>query len=147
MWSGEIRERNVGERSHSSAQLRILELLRANRSSWNIAPLPELRVQVAAQRFRIPDVSALRHDAPYEEIVRHPPLLCVEVLSKDDRMSDMLERVEDYLRMGVACVWVIDPRTRRGYEHTMEGSHEAREGMLYVPSTPIQVPLNAIFDE
>jgi Uma2 family endonuclease len=144
---GEIRERNVGERSHSSAQMRVLELLRANRLTWNIVPLPELRVQVATQRFRIPDVSALRQDAPYEEVVRHAPLLCVEILSKDDRMSDMLERVEDYLRMGVACVWVIDPRTRRGYEHTVEGSHEARQGVLCVPSTPVQVLLSAIFEE
>ena len=53
---GEIRERNVGERSHSNAQMRILELLRANRSIWKIVALPELRVQVSAERFRIPDV-------------------------------------------------------------------------------------------
>ena len=126
---GEIRGRNVGEPSHRNAQMRILELLRANRSIWNIVALPELRVQVSAERFRIPDVCALRDGAPYEEVVTHPPLLCVEILSKDDRMSDMLERVEDYLRMGVACVWVIDPRTRRGWEHLRDQQHDPGHGV------------------
>ena len=41
---------------------------------------PELRVQVAAERFRVPDVVVLRSGAPVEAIVRVPPLLCIEVL-------------------------------------------------------------------
>ena len=144
---GAVRERNVGERSHSQAQARVLELLRANRHTWNIVALPELRVQVSAERFRIPDVCALREDSPYEEVVTHPPLLCVEILSKDDRMSETLERVDDYLRMGVACVWVVDPRTRRGYQHSLDAAYEAREGVLRVPSTTIQISLDAVFEE
>ena len=61
-------------------------------------------------------------------------------------MTDMLERVEDYLTMGVLCVWVIDPRSRRGFEYTRDGMNEARGGVLRVNRTPIEVPLSAIFE-
>ena len=51
----------------------------------------------------------------FEPIVRTPPPLCIEVVSKDDRMSEMQERVHDYIRMGVTSVWVIDPKRRRSF--------------------------------
>ena len=44
-----------------------------------------------------------------EPIVRHPPIVCLEILSRDDRMSAMKERIEDYLEMGVRCIWFLDP--------------------------------------
>jgi Uma2 family endonuclease len=143
---GKVVERNVGERSHSHAQSRLLELLLQGKSRWAIEAFVELRVQVAPERFRLPDVCALKADAPYEEIVTHPPLLCVEILSKDDRMAEMLERVDDYLKMGVPCVWVIDPRSKRGFEHTAGSAVEAKEGVLRVASTEIAVQLTSIFE-
>ena len=35
--------------------------------------------------FRIPDVCLLRADAPFESILRDPPLLCIEIMSPEDR--------------------------------------------------------------
>ena len=58
-----------------------------------------------------------------EQVFRTPPLLCVEVLSKDDTMSSMQERIRDYIEMGVPNVWLIDPRTRRGYRRTDARGH------------------------
>ena len=76
----------------------------------------------------------------------HAAFLAIEILSKDDRMAEMLERVDDYLKMGVRCVWVIDPRSKRGFEHTVGNAAEARDGVLRVGSTPIEVPLSSIFE-
>jgi Uma2 family endonuclease len=39
------------------------------------------------------------------------PDLAVEVLSPDDRASEVLAKVEDWLGAGCRAVWVIDPRT------------------------------------
>jgi Uma2 family endonuclease len=64
---------------------------------------------VRPTRFRIPDVCAIPLSDPLVEILRTPPLLCIEILSREDRMSEIQERVEDYLAMGVPAVWVIDP--------------------------------------
>ena len=106
----------------------------------------EQRVQVAGARFRIPDVCALEPGAPFEEIVTHPPHLCAEILSKDDSMTQMQERIDDYLRMGVPNVWVIDPRTRRGYHYTSSGMREAKDGVLRTAGSNAAVPLSELFD-
>jgi Uma2 family endonuclease len=46
-----------------------------------------------------------------------PPRLAVEVLSPDDRASQVMEKINDYLRNGVSMVWVIDPATRKVTVH------------------------------
>jgi len=61
-------------------------------------------------------------------------------------VKDLQTKVDDYFNMGIPCVWVIDPLARRGWVYSSDGMHEAREGVLRVPSTPIEVPLSAIFE-
>jgi Uma2 family endonuclease len=143
---GELVERNVGEKGHGLTQLLLGAFLLRRRQEWSIQAITELRVQVSPTRFRIPDVCVLRGSAPAEEVITYPPLLCVEILSKDDRVKDLQQKVDDYFNMSVPCVWIIDPLARRGWEYTSEGMREAREGTMRVRSTPIEVPLSAIFE-
>ncbi len=103
-------------------------------------------MQVKPTRFRIPDVCVARADAPVESIFRQPPLICVEILSKDDSFASLVERLDDYLAMGVANIWVIDPGTRRGYRRTKEALIEATDGILRTSNPDLAVPLNALFD-
>jgi hypothetical protein len=58
-------------------------------------------------------------------------------------MSEMQERINDYLSIEVPYVWVLDPRTRRAYVHTSEGTHEAKEA-LRTSNPDIVVPLDQI---
>ena len=102
---GEVLERNMGERGHSSAQAAILFLLMSNYPRLRRLILPEQRVQVKATGFRIPDICVLREDAPWEEVIHTPPALCIEVLSPDDSMSKLMVRINEYLRMGVPVCW------------------------------------------
>ena len=37
----------------------------------------------------------------------------IEILSKDDRHSDLMQKLEEYRAWGVPNIWVIDPATRR----------------------------------
>jgi Uma2 family endonuclease len=60
-------------------------------------------------------------------------------------MTQMQERIADYLTFGVRYVWVLDPRTRRAYAFTGEGMHEAANGMLRTVDPEIAVPLAEIF--
>ena len=55
----------------------------------------------------------MSEDAPFGGITRMAPLLCVKVLSPEDRMSRMQSKVEDYIRLGARSVWIIDPYSRR----------------------------------
>ncbi|MBW8878869.1 MAG: Uma2 family endonuclease [Acidobacteria bacterium] len=41
------------------------------------------------------------------------PELVVEILSPDDRWSEVMEKVSDYFEAGVVRVWVLDPKPRR----------------------------------
>lgn len=41
-----------------------------------------------------------------------PPELVVEILSPDDRRGEVMEKLEEYLAMGVDLVWIVDPEHR-----------------------------------
>jgi len=45
------------------------------------------------------------------------PDLVVEILSPDDRMSEMLKKLEEYFSIGVRLVWVVDPETESVYAY------------------------------
>jgi len=50
------------------------------------------------------------------------PDLAVEVLSKSNRPREVRAKVADYLRLGVRCVWVVDPRKRAVRIHPADGA-------------------------
>lgn len=109
---GEIEERPPGENDHSAWQGAILTWFHQNRIAWGIRTRPELRVQVAATRFRVPDVTILDRDQPVEQIVTHPPIAVFEVLSPEDTVRRLMRKLSDYRAMGIPEIWVVDPETK-----------------------------------
>ena len=143
---GEVLERNLGEYDHATLQHYLLFLFETNAASWRITVRPELRLQVSGQRFRVPHVMLLRHDHSIEQVIRQAPLLCIEILSPEDRFGRVEEKVVDYLKMGVSTVWVIDPVERRGYQCAGWPMEEWQESAtLVVSGTSIAVDLAALF--
>jgi Uma2 family endonuclease len=142
---GAIVERNLGEKTHSKLQRKLVGFFITQESTLQTYCFPEQRVQVKATRFRVPDVCVYIGAEPEEEVFRAPPFLVVEILSKDDRASDLQERIDDYLVFGVDFVWVIDPRRRTGTVHTAGGSWEARDGVLRTRGPNIELPLGELF--
>ena len=114
-------------------------------SSLHVHVFIAQRLQIAATRFRIPDVCVVLGHEPDEQIFTTPPFICIEILSKDDTMTQMQERIEEYLQFGVRYVWVLDPRTQRAYSFTREGMREASGGLLRTDEPEIVVPLAGIF--
>ena len=142
---GMVLERNLGEWNHSRLQMLLLRYLSNREAEWGILVAPEQRVHVSPTRFRIPDGCVLLGTEPDGQIIRRPPFLCIEILSKDDSMTQMQERIRDYLAFGVQYVWVLDPRTHRAYHFTQSGMTEVKDGVLSTASPHIQVPLSEIF--
>ena len=140
-----IEERTVGERDHSALQKKLLFLLSAMQCEPYFEPFQELRVQVSPSRFRVPDLTLVAAGAPDEQIVRTPPLLCIEVLSPEDTMSRTLVRVRDFLAMGVPEVWIVDPELRSIHVCAGNTLTEHRTGSLIVPGTPVAVSLDQVF--
>ena len=144
---GELLERNLGELEHSLLQTAIVTQFWNKKEQWNFLPVVEQRVQVTPTRFRIPDVTVLRADQPREPVITEPPLILIEVLSKDDTLRSMQERVDDYLNFGVQHVWIVDQAMRRAYVCSAKGFQEPKQGVLFVPGTPIRLVLSELFDQ
>jgi Uma2 family endonuclease len=143
---GEVQERNLGERDHSDLQSHIYAFFLNRAAQFRVYPFIEQRVQVSPTRFRIPDICLYAGAKPAEQVFRTPPFVAIEVLSSEDRMSRMQERLDDYLRFGVPPVWLIDPSTRRAWVYLPDGSRrEAPDGLLRTEKPGIVLPLPEIF--
>ena len=144
---GEVQERNLGEKEHSLLQRALVFLFMKNSGTWQVEVYPELRVQVSPTRFRIPDITVTSAGLQWERILKAPALLFIEILSPEDTMRRIRERVDDYLKFGTKNVWVIDPDLRKAYVCSEHGFMEPEDGVLTVPETKIRVVLNELFAE
>ena len=128
---GALEERAVGELDHASWQKALIKWFVTRESELGIRVYPELRVQVAVDRFRVPDVTLLSRTAPREQIITHAPLAVFEILSPEDSMTRMLDKLADYERMSIAGIWVIEPKKLQYYRY--------REGQL-TPASVFELP-------
>jgi Uma2 family endonuclease len=142
---GEVLERNLGERDHSYVQAAIVSYFFTRRKAMGLEVFPEQRVQVRPKRFRIPDVCVVLGGTK-EKIFTTPPFLCVEILSPEDRMSRVWERIHDYFEMGVPNVWVIDPENRIAHIASPAGDLHRVTDVLRTSDPVIEVPLSEIFE-
>lgn len=141
---GCLLERNVGEWDHSRLQVLLSGYLGERERQRGILVALATRVRVAPNCVRVPDITVIVGLPPEIGIVTQPPFLCVEILSPNDRMAEMQERIEDYLAFGVRCVWLINPRNRWAWIHTAAGVHEVTNGVLTTTDPDIRVPLSEL---
>jgi Uma2 family endonuclease len=142
---GEVIERNVGERDHSNLQSELVTYFRVRRRELKTHAYVEQRVQVSKTRFRIPDICVYVGENPKDRIFRTPPFICIEILSPEDRVARTQARIDDYLKFGVAYVWVIDPSNRRVWAYSAEGSREIKDSILTTANPSLTVDLAEIF--
>ncbi|MGO9336381.1 MAG: Uma2 family endonuclease [Terracidiphilus sp.] len=129
--AGRLEERPVGEYDHSTWQGLILGYFLVREKELGILSRPELRVQTGLDHFRVPDVTLLSRTAPREQIITHPPLAVFEILSPEDPMTRMLDKLAEYEQMGIGAIWVIEPKKRLYFRY--------REGQL-APGTVFELP-------
>jgi len=141
---GEIRKRNVGKWEHARVQALLAAWFVSHESAWGTTCSTEQRVRVSASRVRVPDLVVLTAGAQ-PDVLTEPPLLVIEILSPDDTYSDTQERAQDYRRMGVETVWIIDPKTRSG--RMCSGAEWLESSRLEVKGTALYVELPDIFSQ
>lgn len=142
---GYIEERNVGETDHSKTQKQLIVLLSLREEEWKVVVMPEVRMQVAAARYRIPDVCVVREGDADEPIVTATPLLCLEVLSPRDSLAGMRRRAQDYFAMGVPEVWIFDPQTRTAHVCLPDSMTEHKEGIIRLGIMQIELSVEEVF--
>jgi len=137
---GVLVERNVGDWLHSLIQRNLIVAL--SRKYPRLYAVPELRSQTRATRYRLPDVCVLLAalDAAF---------LVVEILSDDDRMTKMMEKLEEYHRKGVPNIWLIDPRLRTMSTYSGGDLQEVRGDILATATgeTQLELTREEIFQE
>jgi len=122
---GELREKPIAvrNRTHSRIMVRVARFL----DEW-LDQQPEPRGEVlcgeAGVKLRRDPETTVGIDVVYvsaEVAARQPedttlidgvPVLAVEILSPNDTLEEIDEKIDDYLAAGVALVWVIDPHHR-----------------------------------
>ena len=108
---GEIRTRSTPTYSHADWQLAIATWFLQHAKEWNVRSAPELRVRIRPGNYRIPDVVVLDRANPKEEIATVAPLAVFEILSPEDKVQELYEKLDDYASMGIPQIWVVDPKT------------------------------------
>jgi Uma2 family endonuclease len=121
---GRLVERNLGEYFHGRLQSLIIILLGSRERQRRYRVFTEQRIRIGSTRYRIPDVCVVALPYKVSPILERPDL-AIEIVSPDDRFSGVLEKVAEYLKAGVANVWVVDPYQRVVFEADSAGVREA----------------------
>ncbi|HTD55770.1 MAG TPA: Uma2 family endonuclease [Silvibacterium sp.] len=140
---GVIEERNLGELDHAEVQRALILWLSQKEREWKIRTVPEIRVQTSPTRFRIADICIVSVSAPREQIIQTAPVAIIEVMSPEDRVPRYSVRLEDYRRMGVRHIWVIDPATRKGYD--CSAGNWIETASFAAQESPIRIDLATLF--
>ena len=119
---GKVIGRGMPTYSHAAWQLAIASWFLQHAKEWGIRSATELHVKTA-RGWRIPDVSVLDRSYPIEQrVVEHLPVAVFEVLSPDDRVSDLYDKLRDYAAAGIPEIWVIDPGDGVFKQYRSDGS-------------------------
>ena len=143
---GFVLDRNVGEYNHSTLQGLLYQYLLESSSASQIRIKPELRVRVSPKRYRVPDLLVMRRTQKPERILTIPPMLCIEILSPEDRMARIEEKVRDYLAFGVEYVWVIDSQRQTAWSYTPTAVQQVQD-QLTTAGPDLTVSLPRLFED
>jgi Uma2 family endonuclease len=74
--------------------------------------VPELRSKVTKTRYRLADVCVVLK-RPLGKVLEEPPSIAIEILSPEDTVTRLVEKLEEYEVSGTRNIWVFDPRLRK----------------------------------
>jgi len=107
---GVLVEINVGDPIHSLVQSNLVYFLRLKYPKVKV--MPEVRSRTSKTRYRLPDV-AVTLRKPEGRFITEAPFIAIEILSEEDRVSRLIEKLKEYAAMGVPNIWVFDPRLKQ----------------------------------
>jgi Uma2 family endonuclease len=136
--------RSTPDYVHARIQAILAYLFESLRPAHVLFVCAELRSKVAPQVYRILDVSVLTR-APEGRVPDQPHLITIEILSQDDRHSELMQKLEEYRVWGVPNIWVIDPQTQRFSIYTEIGLQNVSSFSL--PTYPFQLTPSELFSQ
>lgn len=141
--NGEFVERGVPDTFHSRLQLKLGAWIMSHERMHRLFAYTELRLHVRPGRFMIPDVCVFWPEKPSDAVPSEQPLIAIEILSSEDRASEVLAKLQEYSEWGVVHVWLVDPRRKKLYRFE-DGLREVPA--LAIPEVGIAVTAVDVFD-
>jgi len=111
---GELVERCFADYPHGRTQGRLSAWFATRHSHLPLYPCTETQMRVRPNRYLIPDVAVFYPTEP-TDVPDTPPLVAIEILSPDDRLIEVRQKLEEYQAWGAPHIWLIDPRSHRFY--------------------------------
>ena len=139
---GEVVERSLPDYFHARTQALLIVFFEILRKRLPVYACPELRMKLRTGLYLIPNVAIFWPSKP-ASIPDSPPLVAIEILSLDDRLAKVREKLEEYKSWGVPHVWLVDPHSRRLYTCEKGLSEVAA---LPVPELGVTVTADDIFE-
>ena len=140
---GEVVERNEGEMPHSETMTDLMGLLYNLGKKLSFHVYPVLRMRLAATRYRVADIAVFAGEKPTERFPSQPPLIAIEILSRDNRYSDVLSKLEDYRAWGVRHIWFVDPALRK--IHVYSAATLTEVPAFQIPEYNVEISAAEIF--
>lgn len=141
---GLLSEKPLPSRKHSLLQGWLSVLFWRSYPSLQAGPEPHCKL--GPNLWRIPDFAVQTPDVQANAVYAFAPiLLAIEILSPEDRLSDVGVKLREYSDWGVLYCWVFDPENERAW--TSGGGNNLREvsGEEVIKAREIEFPLAEIF--
>jgi Uma2 family endonuclease len=137
---GVLRPKAMPTKLHALIQKILMTLL----DRQGVEALAEVHVRLSPTKYLIPDVIAAPEiQSPYPT---EPVLLCVEILSPEDRVGAMLAKCEEYHAWGVPFCWVIDPEKHTAWQYHAGNDPERIDRGGTLTAGDLRVSLDELFD-
>jgi Uma2 family endonuclease len=142
---GTLVERNVGDVDHSAVQVNIVFALKSKYKDVKV--YSELRSRVTETRYRLPDVCVTLKKPTTKKALLEPAFLAIEILSEEDRMTRVIEKLKEYAANGTRHIWVFDPRLRQMFTFHGNALHEVLADGIATDDPRIELTREEVFQE
>jgi len=130
---------------HGKIAFRLAQALVPVARSHSRHPCLGVQMRVAPGIYRVPDLAVFAGEEPKQTVPSEPPLLVIEILSKDDRHHDLMEKLEEYRVWGVQNIWVVDPLAQRLALYTTSGLQYVSS--LSLADFPLELTPSVLFSD
>jgi Uma2 family endonuclease len=139
---GELKEKPLPDIIHGLLQIKLGALL-SRLGSHGVVPASEVRCRVGPDVYRLPDL-ALFSAGPFEKIPSAPPLMVAEIVSEDEKRTELIAKLRDYAAWGVPNIWIVDPWSRR--LAVWQNDREIPVDVLSIPEYGFEVRLDQLIE-
>ena len=141
---GVLVERNVGDWLNGLVQSSLIFALRLTYPE--VFVIPELRSRRARSVSAFP-MSVCCSILPKTKYLLDAAFVAIEILSEVERMTRIMEKLEEYEQKGGPNIWVIDPRLKMMSAYSHEALQEIRADVIATGKPRLELTRQEIFTQ